>query len=201
MEYFNKEIDAEDYIDEGFLKVRAIIEVVGGPKEYLEELLNQIIENAFLFQIENYHLLKKEEVEKIKEKIKEALKEEKDLFDVLGDDYKKRRNNVVLSIYKDEVIPVEGQPLFTSFIEVELLLKNTIELFKFALNFTPSSIEIIEPTNIKIKNTEMQDFINEVVTIINQLFARLKDLDAENRMLKEQLNKFSKRPGFRTGRK
>jgi hypothetical protein len=201
MEYFNKEIDVDDYLDEGFLKIRSVIEIVGAPKDYVEQLLDQIIENIFLFQIDNYHLLKKEEIEKIKEKTKEALEKEKDLFELIGEEYKKRRNNVVVSVYKDEVIPVEGQPLFTSFIEIEMLLKDTIELFKFALNFTPSSIEILEPTTIKIKNTEMQDFINEVVTIINQLFARMKNLDAENRLLKEQLNKFAKKPGFRVGRK
>ena len=201
MEYLNKEIDIDDYLDEGFLRIRAVIEIVGAPKEYVEELLDQIIENAFLFQIDNYHLLKKEEMEKIKENIKKALEEEKDLFELLGDDYKKRRNNIVVSAYKDKVIPVEGQPLFTSFVEVEMLLKNTIELFKFALNFTPSSIEILEPTTIKIKNTEMQDFINEVVTIINQLFARMKNLDAENKLLKEQLNKFVQKPGFRVKKK
>ncbi len=201
MEYLNKEIDIDDYLDEGFLRIRAVIEIVGAPKEYVEELLDQIIENAFLFQIDNYHLLKKEEMEKIKENIKKALEEEKDLFELLGNDYKKRRNNIVVSAYKDKVIPVEGQPLFTSFVEVEMLLKNTIELFKFALNFTPSSIEILEPTTIKIKNTEMQDFINEVVTIINQLFARMKNLDAENKLLKEQLNKFVQKPGFRVKKK
>jgi len=201
MEYLNKELDIDDYLDEGFLRIRAVIEIVGAPKEYVEELLDQIIENAFLFQIDNYHLLKKEEMEKIKENIKKALEEEKDLFELLGNDYKKRRNNIVVSAYKDKVIPVEGQPLFTSFVEVEMLLKNTIELFKFALNFTPSSIEILEPTTIKIKNTEMQDFINEVVTIINQLFARMKNLDAENKLLKEQLNKFVQKPGFRVKKK
>ncbi len=201
MEYVNKDIEVGDYLDEGYIRIRSIIEIVGAPKEHVEEILEHMIENLFLFQIEDYHLLDKEKIDEIRKKIKEVLKENKDLFEKLEKDYEKRRKNVLVNCYKDEVIPVEGQPLFTSFIETELLVKNSVELFKFALNFTPSSIEVIEPTTIKIKNTDMQDFINEVITIINQLFANLKTLDAENKLLKEKLNEMGGKPGFRVKRK
>ena len=193
MEYENKEIDVNDFIDEGFIRIRTIIEIVGSPKEFVENLLKEITEKFFLFQIENFHLLKKEEIEKIREKIKESLEKNEDLFEKLDENYKKRRKNYIVNIYKDEVIPIKDQPLFTSFIEAEILLKDVIELFKFALNFTPTSIEILDPSEIKVKNTQMQDFINEVVAITNQLFAKIKELDAENKLLKE---KFTKK-GFR----
>jgi len=193
MEYENKEIDVNDFIEDGFIRIRTIIEIVGSPKEFVENLLKEITEKFFLFQIENFHLLKKEEIEKIKEKIKESLEKNEDLFEKLDENYKKRRKNYIVNIYKDEVIPIKDQPLFTSFIEAEILLKDVIELFKFALNFTPTSIEILDPSEIKVKNTQMQDFINEVVAITNQLFAKIKELDAENKLLKE---KFTKK-GFR----
>lgn len=193
MEYENKEIDVNDFIDEGFIRIRTIIEIVGSPKEFVENLLKEITEKFFLFQIENFHLLKKEEIEKIREKINESLEKNEDLFEKLDENYKKRRKNYIVNIYKDEVIPIKDQPLFTSFIEAEILLKDVIELFKFALNFTPTSIEILDPSEIKVKNTQMQDFINEVVAITNQLFAKIKELDAENKLLKE---KFTKK-GFR----
>ena len=193
MEYENKEIDVNDFIEDGFIRIRTIIEIVGSPKEFVENLLKEITEKFFLFQIENFHLLKKEEIEKIREKIKESLEKNEDLFEKLDENYKKRRKNYIVNIYKDEVIPIKDQPLFTSFIEAEILLKDVIELFKFALNFTPTSIEILDPSEIKVKNTQMQDFINEVVAITNQLFAKIKELDAENKLLKE---KFTKK-GFR----
>ena len=191
MEYENKEIDIDDFLDEGFIHVRAIIEIAGSPKEFVEELLNDLINKTMLFQLKEFPNIPKEKEKELIEKIKEVLKEEKDLLDGEED-----RNAVVYTILKSDVNKVEGTPMYSGFIETEILFKDIKELLKFAVNFTPSSLQIIEPTKLKVDNITLQDFLNEIISLLNNLFNTMKNLDAENKLLKEELNKI-KRVGLR----
>ena len=191
MEYENKEIDIDDFLDEGFIHVRAIIEIAGSPKEFVEELLNDLVNKTMLFQLKEFPNIPKEKEKELIEKIKEVLKEEKDLLDGEED-----RNAVVYTILKSEVNKVEGTPMYSGFIETEILFKDIKELLKFAVNFTPSSLQIIEPTKLKVDNITLQDFLNEIISLLNNLFNTMKNLDAENKLLKEELNKI-KRVGLR----
>ncbi len=191
MEYENKEIDIDDFLDEGFIHVRAIIEIAGSPKEFVEELLNDLINKTMLFQLKEFPNIPKEKEKELIEKIKEVLKEERDLLDGEED-----RNAVVYTILKSDVNKVEGTPMYSGFIETEILFKDIKELLKFAVNFTPSSLQIIEPTKLKVDNITLQDFLNEIISLLNNLFNTMKNLDAENKLLKEELNKI-KRVGLR----
>ena len=183
--YENKDIDIDDFLDEGFILVRAIIEIAGSPKEFVEELLKDLRDKLFLFQHPDFPNFKSEK--ELKEKIENIFKENKDLLDGSME-----RNAVIVNTQIGDVQQIENTNFYSGFIETEILVKDIKELLKFSVNFTPSNLQILEPSKLKIESLVLQDFLNEVVSLLNNLFNNLKNLDAENKMLKEELNKLKK---------
>jgi len=102
------------------------------------------------------------------------------------------RNAVIVNTQIGDVQQIENTNFYSGFIETEILVKDIKELLKFSVNFTPSNLQILEPSKLKIESLVLQDFLNEVVSLLNNLFNNLKNLDAENKMLKEELNKLKK---------
>ena len=183
--YENKDIDIDDFLDEGFILVRAIIEIAGSPKEFVEELLKDLRNKMFLFQHKDFPKINNEK--ELIERIGKVFKENKDLFDG-----KMERNAVINTLQIGEAQKIEGTDFYSAFIEAELLLKDLKELLKFSVNFTPSNLQILEPSKLKLESVLLQDFLNEVISLLNNLFNNLKNLDAENKLLKEELNKLKK---------
>jgi len=183
--YENKDIDIDDFLDEGFILVRAIIEIAGSPKEFVEELLKDLRNKMFLFQHKDFPKINNEK--ELIERIEKVFKENKDLFDG-----KMERNAVINTLQIGEAQKIEGTDFYSAFIEAELLLKDLKELLKFSVNFTPSNLQILEPSKLKLESVLLQDFLNEVISLLNNLFNNLKNLDAENKLLKEELNKLKK---------
>jgi hypothetical protein len=188
--YENKDIDVDDFLDEGFILIRAIIEIAGSPKEFVEELLEDLKNKLFLFQHPKFPKFENEK--EMIEKIKNIFEEEKDLLE--GEI--ENRNAAIVNLQIGEVQPIENTNFYSGFIETEMLVKDLKELLKFSVNFTPSNIQIIEPAKLKVESLVIQDFLNEIVSLLNNLFNNLKNLDAENKLLKEELNKL-KRTGLR----
>jgi hypothetical protein len=184
IEYENKDIDIDDYLDEGFILVRAIIEIAGSPKEFVEQLVNDLKTRLFLFQSKNFNPQQKIDKDTL-EKINKAIEENKDFFEGKEEE----RSAVIANLFIKDVDKLENSPLYSAFIEAEVLLKDIKELFKFSTFFTPSSLQILEPTKIKVDNITLQEFLNEIVSVINITVNNLKNLEAENRLLKEELAK------------
>jgi hypothetical protein len=63
----------------------------------------------------------------------------------------------------------EQENFFSTFAEVELLLKNVQELLKFSFEFMPSSVEIIEPERINIENNEFTNYLNDLQARVHGL--------------------------------
>lgn len=110
----NKELNQK--ISEGMIHIRAIIELVGKPKDYIETTIKDYIK-----QIKKAYLVTSEHFEEA---------EEKDNF-------------------------------FSSFAELEILMKNTEEIMSFSFDYMPASIEILEPEDVVLKNNELTGFIND----------------------------------------
>ena len=52
--------------------------------------------------------------------------------------------------------------LFSTFAEVELLVKDMNSLLSFCFDFMPGSIEIIAPENLVVKNNDLMGFLNDL---------------------------------------
>lgn len=131
----------KEKLEEGYILARIIIEVVGKPKEHVENSLKLAIK-------------------KIKEHEKLILKE--------GDLYKAKENK-------------EG--LWSTFSELELLFKDTQSLVGFCFDYVPSSVEILEPKNLKFDTNELSNLINDILAKLHQIGVSLKKLNIENQIL------------------
>ncbi len=127
------------------LKIRSIIEIVGSPKNHVEQTLDKVF-----------------------------------------DELKKREYLKVLKEKKFEVEQIKDKPLWTAFVEVDLEVKDFSAMFDFAFDCLPSSIEILEPDNIKMERKEVEDIMNDVLARLHQYNMVLQNIHAENVLLKKK---------------
>lgn len=110
----------------------------------------------------------KEYVEKTLKKVVEDIKKEE--FEIL----------------KEEFFDAEPQEkMFSAFIELEILFKNTTRLLDFCFDYTPSSVEILEPLNINYRASDFANLINDLLARIHKSDMALKNYNAENQILKK----------------
>ncbi len=121
------------------LTIRAIIEMLGAPKEYIESTLK------------NY-------VEKLKSE--------------------------GLQIKKAEYAPAEQKDKFFSvFTELEINFVNPKELLDFCFDSMPSSIEIIEPSDIQLPSGELTDVLNDLQARMHDSDLFVKNMRAQQEIL------------------
>ncbi len=127
------------------IKVRIINEVLGSPKEHVENTLKLLLDN--MRQNKNLKL--------INEMIFEATK--------LGD-----------------------KPLYSSFAELEIEFKVLEDLVGFCFDYMPSSIEILEPEELRLEAISVSDLFNELMARLHQNDMMLKNAMAELAVLKRE---------------
>jgi len=121
------------------LTVRAIIEMLGAPKEYIE------------LTLKNY-------VEKLKSE--------------------------GLQIKKNEYAPAEQKDKFFSvFTELEIVFAKPKELLDFCFDSMPSSIEIIEPSDIQLPSGELTDVLNDLQARMHDSDLFVKNMRAQQEIL------------------
>lgn len=137
-------VDVEEKLTQGWLKCNMIIEIVGKPKEHVEESLKLILKK---------------------------LNEEKNV-DVLDG-----------KVHK----PKEQGVFFCSFVELELLVKDMAVFTTLCFDYMPSSVEIVEPESLKVKCTEVSDFVNDMLAKLHEVDMRFKNVNASNIILDKNL--------------
>ena len=135
---------------------RAIVEVVGKPKEHVEKALNLVIEKAQ--EIEGLKIEKKE-IAEVK-----SLKDEQ------------------LSKTEQKIQQAAGE-LFKSFAEIEFRADNLDVIASFCFEFLPSSLEIIEPEIMKINTHYISNLMNDILSKIHNADMAVKKLNFENAAL------------------
>jgi hypothetical protein len=136
---------------------RAIVEVVGKPKEYVAKAIQTIIESAK--EIKGLKI-QKTDVEEVK-----SLKDEK------------------LSKTEQKIQEKAGE-LFSTFAEIEFSAKDFDVVFSFCFDFLPSSIEIIEPEHIEIKSLEVTKMLTDFLSKMHNADMAVKRLNFENSALR-----------------
>jgi len=81
--------------------------------------------------------------------------------------------------------PVEKSTLFTTFVEIEVLMKDLTKVIEFNFDFMPSSVEIIEPTQLVLKNEAMNGLLNDLQARLHKVDMVLKNQSQENNILKK----------------
>jgi len=136
---------------------RAIVEIIGKPKEYVEKAIRTVVDSAK--EIKGLKIIKAD-IEEAK-----SLKEEK------------------LSKTEDKIQKLSGE-LFSTFTEIEFSATNLDVVASFCFDFLPSSLEIIEPERIDINLQDVSKLMNDLLTKIHGADLAVKRLNFENAALR-----------------
>ena len=106
----------------------------------------------------------------------------KEIVDKLG----KEKNVSIIKKNLAEPKQIEGKDIFTSFAELEIETDlSTLMLLTFA--YMPSHMEIIEPEDLKIKNSDLNMFFNELSKKLHQYDELAKALMIERRIIAQKI--------------
>jgi hypothetical protein len=73
--------------------------------------------------------------------------------------------------------------LFSAFSEIELWFSDVNALLGFGFDYMPSSIEIIQPDNIKMQTYQVSGLLNELLARLHDVDMQLKVKNAENQLI------------------
>ncbi len=136
-------------IEEGQLLVRTIIEMLGGPKEHIEETMEAYVEE--MGKNADYEIVKKYISKAEEQEGSEKLKESK------------------------------GKKLYSLYVEMEIWFKNVDKIIAFCFDSLPSSVEILEPETLTIKNNELSGLLNDLQAKLHKLDMALKTYKTDTR--------------------
>jgi hypothetical protein len=142
-----KEKEIKKHIEEGFLRARVIFEIIGKPKEHIENTLKAYIENI---------KTKETDIHILEEEYEPAEEIEEELFSVIA--------------------------------EVELLVPNIEKLTWLAINFSPASIELIQPDAITLEQKQVSHWITDMLARLHEVGVIQKTLTGQNQALIKNFN-------------
>ena len=129
-------MDYKEKLKEGWIHASVVIEILGKPKEYIEQVLKTVLEK-----------MKKEEKMMI---VKENVAEPREHT-------------------------AEGY--YTSFVDLEIVIKDLTSLQEFLFAYMPSSVEILSPSELNMS-------LNDLNMLLNNMAARLHSYDEFTKKLK-----------------
>jgi len=106
--------------------------------------------------------------------LKKIKDEETDIKFKQGDLYKAKEVNISTE--------QKGQ-IWSTFTELELYMKDVETLIGFCFTYMPSSIEILEPQDIRFNLKDFSDLLTELLARLHQIGIVLKNLNAEKEVL------------------
>ena len=113
---------------------------------------------------------------KPKEHLEKTLKEYIELL---------KKDKTIEIIKEDYVEPEEKDGLFTMFVELETLMKDTKRIVEFCFDYMPSSVEIIEPSNLNYSSNDFSDILNDLQARLHKIDMLAKNFGQENKVLKK----------------
>ncbi len=91
-------------------------------------------------------------------------------------------------VVEGKVHPAKEQDnYFITFAEFDALIKDYRTLVRIIFDYLPSSVEIVEPSTVKMKLVDFNNFVNDMVGGLHRIDLKLK----ENNVLKAKLEKNS----------
>lgn len=111
-----------------------------------------------------------------------------DTMKLVGEKMKKRENTRVIEYEEFPPEPVKDQPFFSSFSEAELEFKDIEDVVGFCFDFMPSSIEFVQPTDMRLNASEINSLLNDLLARLHQYDMVLKNVHAQNTLMKRELD-------------
>lgn len=81
--------------------------------------------------------------------------------------------------------PKKHEGMFSTFVDLEMLVKNASTLAFFCFDYMPSSIEILQPEKFVYNAGDFADFFNDMQTRLHTLDMAMKNLRAKASMLEK----------------
>ncbi len=132
----------------------------------------------------------------INDKIKEGWLRANIIFEVIGkpaehiiealnklvEVIKQDKKIIIISSKVNDAIETENE-FFSSFLELDILLKDSKKIVEFVFDYMPASIEISEPSNFNFKLDEMNGLLNDLATKLHKYDGALKQVNLEKEIL------------------
>jgi hypothetical protein len=144
------------------IKALIIVEMIGRPKEHLEETLKEYVKK----------ICSEKGVRLVNEKVHEPKKIERKKEDKGEADNKKETK-------------IEAE-LFSTFAEIEFEADDINVLMRIVVFYMPSHIEILSPDRLELENLDLNGFFNEVIRKMHDYDSITKSIIMENKMMKEK---------------
>ena len=110
---------------------------------------------------------------------------EKTIKDVVNELEKKK-----IKILKKEVSePEKVDKFYSSFAEVEFKCSDLDALLDVCFDFMPSVVEIIEPDEFRFDPKVLEDFLNDLLARLHRNSMVMRNLHAENVLMKKELKR------------
>jgi hypothetical protein len=104
---------------------------------------------------------------------------------------KKDSRIIVLQEERDEVIEHEDG-MFSTFTELEMLVKNLETFTWLCINFSPASVEVIEPDELSIEAREVTNWLNDLLSKVHEIGTNYRSYKAASDHLTLALNELIK---------
>ena len=111
---------------------------------------------------------------------------EKTLIDVVMK-FKGEKNVKLIKELSYEAEEVENK-MWSTFSELEFEAEDLKRLMELCFDFTPSSIEILEPAGMTLDSNDIMDFMNDVIARIHRYAMVIKNLQANSIVLQRELD-------------
>ena len=96
-----------------------------------------------------------------------------------------KKDKKIIIIEEDYAKPeAKENEMFSTFVELEALMRNTGKIIDFCFDYMPSSIEVIEPASLIYKNNELANILNDLQTRLHKYDMMVKNFSQQNKLLK-----------------
>ncbi len=136
----------------------------------------------------------------IKEKLEKGYLSARTIIEVAGKPKEHVENAIksyVENIRKDPEIDViksdfaevtNSEGIFSTFVELDIVVKDMPKLISFCFNYMPSSIEISEPKEMKLNSVELSTIFSDLQAKLHEVDTVAKKLRNENAMFSKNVN-------------
>ena len=94
-----------------------------------------------------------------------------------------------LIILKEDFANTKQQDkLWSTFAELEMVIKGIPRLIGFCFDYMPSSLEIIKPDELTLNNRVIANFLNDLQARLHSMDMIIKQLKNENLFLRKNMN-------------
>jgi hypothetical protein len=111
---------------------------------------------------------------------------EKSLKDFL-EAVKKNDGIEFLEQHVEDATKNEKDDFYSTFAEVDMLMQNIETMTWLAMNFTPASIEVIEPSSFKFTALDLQNWLNDLLSKLHTIGIGYKQQSSKAEYLKKNL--------------